>query len=162
LLRDVLDAAAPWVSIVTETNVPHIENISYFGNGTNEAQMVYQFALPPLVVRTFQTGDARVLSGWASSLQTPSDSTGFFNFTASQGIMLALAGVPGIYLHSILGSENWEEGVKLTGVARAINREKLDVRAVEAELSDPGSRRAQVFRRYRQLLSIRRAQPAFH
>jgi sucrose phosphorylase len=41
LFRDVLDIAAPQVALVTETNVPHEENISYFGNGCDEAQMVY-------------------------------------------------------------------------------------------------------------------------
>ena len=46
LLRDVLDVVAPQVSLITETNVPHEENISYFSNGQDEAQMVYNFALP--------------------------------------------------------------------------------------------------------------------
>jgi sucrose phosphorylase len=76
--------------------------------------------------------------------------------------MLALAGVPGIYLHSLLGSTNWQEGVKQTGRARTINREKLDADTVERELGDVNSRRAQVFRRYSALLAIRRADPAFH
>ena len=83
LLRAVLDEVAPHVRLITETNVPHQDNISYFGNGTNEAQLVYNFALPPLVLHTFHTGDASVLSGWASSLTLPSDRTTFFNFLAS-------------------------------------------------------------------------------
>ena len=53
LFRDVLDAVAPTVALITETNVPHKENISYFGNGCDEAQMVYNFALPPLVLHAF-------------------------------------------------------------------------------------------------------------
>jgi glucosylglycerate phosphorylase len=53
LFRAVLDVVAPHVLLVTETNVPHIDNISYFGNGSDEAQMVYNFALPPLVLHTF-------------------------------------------------------------------------------------------------------------
>ena len=48
LLRDVMDVVAPGVALITETNVPHEENISYFGNGHDEAHMVYNFALPPL------------------------------------------------------------------------------------------------------------------
>ncbi|MCE5208406.1 MAG: sugar phosphorylase, partial [Chloroflexi bacterium] len=83
LLRAVMDDAAPHVRLVTETNVPHEDNISYFGDGTNEAQMVYNFALPPLVLHTFRTGDASALSAWADGLALPSDQTTFFNFLAS-------------------------------------------------------------------------------
>ncbi len=83
LLRAVLDEVAPHVYLITETNVPHEDNLSYFGDGTNEAQLVYNFALPPLTLHTFRTGDASLLSGWASSLRLPSDRTTFFNFLAS-------------------------------------------------------------------------------
>ena len=58
LFRAVLDVVAPQVALVTETNVPHEDNVSYFGDGADEAQMVYNFALPPLVLHTFHTGDA--------------------------------------------------------------------------------------------------------
>jgi len=83
LLRAVLDDVAPHVHLITETNVPHQDNISYFGDGKNEAQLIYNFALPPLVLHTFRTGDASALSKWASSLTLPSDRTTFFNFLAS-------------------------------------------------------------------------------
>ncbi|MBN1963552.1 MAG: sugar phosphorylase [Anaerolineae bacterium] len=83
LMRDVLDAVAPWVLIITETNVPHEENISYFGDGTDEAQLVYQFSLPPLVLHTFAVGDVHVLNQWASTLEPFSATTTYFNFTAS-------------------------------------------------------------------------------
>ncbi|MFZ5883392.1 MAG: sugar phosphorylase [Chloroflexota bacterium] len=83
LLRAVLDEVAPHVYLITETNVPHADNISYFGDGTNEAQLVYNFALPPLTLHTFRTGDASVLSGWTSTLTLPSARTTFFNFLAS-------------------------------------------------------------------------------
>jgi sucrose phosphorylase len=83
LLRAVLDELAPHVILITETNVPHKENLSYFGDGTNEAQLVYNFALPPLVLHTFRTGDASILSNWAQGLELPSDRTTFFNFLAS-------------------------------------------------------------------------------
>ena len=52
LLRAVLDEVAPHVMLITETNVPHADNVSYFGDGYDEAQMVYNFALPPLVLHT--------------------------------------------------------------------------------------------------------------
>jgi sucrose phosphorylase len=83
LLRAVLNDVAPHVYLITETNVPHTDNISYFGDGTNEAQLVYNFALPPLTLHTFRTGDARILSDWAASLTLPSEQTTFFNFLAS-------------------------------------------------------------------------------
>jgi glucosylglycerate phosphorylase len=83
LLRAVLDDVAPHVQLITETNVPHAENVSYFGDGNNEAQLVYNFALPPLILHTFRTGDACVLSDWAKGLTLPSDRVTFFNFLAS-------------------------------------------------------------------------------
>ncbi len=82
-LRAALSEVAPYVYLITETNVPHADNISYFGDGTNEAQLVYNFALPPLTLHTFHTGDARVLSNWAKTLTLPSEKTTFFNFLAS-------------------------------------------------------------------------------
>lgn len=83
LFRLVFDEVAPQTVIITETNVPHEANISYFGDGANEAQMVYNFSLPPLVLHTIHQGDARVLTRWAQGLDLPSDQTTFFNFLAS-------------------------------------------------------------------------------
>jgi len=83
LFRAVLDQVAPHVILITETNVPHAENISYFGNGTDEAQMVYNFALPPLLLHTLHTSSSHALSRWASSLKLPSERATFFNFLAS-------------------------------------------------------------------------------
>lgn len=82
-LRAVLDEVAPRVMLITETNVPHADNISYFGDGGNEAQMVYNFALPPLVLHTLRVGSARALSQWAARLTLPSKRATFFNFLAS-------------------------------------------------------------------------------
>ncbi len=79
LCRDVLDVVAPPVALVTETNVPHAENVSYFGSGYDEAQMVYNFALPPLVLHSFYRQDASFLTAWAKALDYPSDRTTFFN-----------------------------------------------------------------------------------
>ena len=83
LMRALLDEAAPHVFLITETNVPHEENISYFGDGRNEAQMVYNFSLPPLTLHTFHQGDAGALSRWAAGLRLPGPRTTFFNFLAS-------------------------------------------------------------------------------
>ncbi|HUI07412.1 MAG TPA: alpha-amylase family glycosyl hydrolase [Verrucomicrobiae bacterium] len=235
LFRAVFDAVAPRVQLITETNVPHEDNIRYFGDGTDEAQMVYNFALPPLVLHTFRTGNARVLSQWAATLVPPSPTTTFFNFIAShdgigvvpargllsereidalvdltesqggkvsyktnsdgsrspyelnttlfdalnspgtsdasvsvrrflasQAIMLSLAGVPGVYIHSLFGSRNWHEGVNQTGRARTINRQKFQRASLEAELAERHSLAHGIFHAYRDLLRVRRSHPAFH
>ncbi len=83
IFRDILDFVAPHVALISETNIPHNENISYFGNGNDEAHMVYNFALPPLVLHTFYTKDSTVLSDWAVSLKPASETTAFFNFLDS-------------------------------------------------------------------------------
>jgi len=83
LLRAVVDEIAPHVILITETNVPHADNVSYFGDGANEAHLVYNFALPPLTLNAFHTGDARALMHWASTLTLPSKQVTFFNFLAS-------------------------------------------------------------------------------
>ncbi|MBT8340973.1 MAG: sugar phosphorylase [Desulfatitalea sp.] len=235
LLRAILNQVAPDVLIVTETNVPHAENVSYFGNGWDEAQMVYNFSLPPLLLHTFTTCNASALSAWADGLSTPSDGVTFFNFTAShdgigvrplegilpaehirllaraaernggqvsvkqnpdgsqspyelnvtyvdalarpddagsarhadrflaaQAIQLALPGVPGVYIHSLLGSRNWSAGVAQTGRARTINREKPALDDIVPALTDPNGFRARIFHRYLHLLRVRGAQSAFH
>jgi len=236
LFRAVLDLIAPHVILITETNVPHEENISYFGDGHDEAQMVYQFPLPPLVLHTFHTGDARRLAAWAAQLSTPSDSTTFFNFLAShdgigvrpvegilsraeiqalvdrtrrhgghvsykkdkdgsksvyelnisyfdalsdpngdesldlqvrrflasQAIMLSLAGVPGIYVHSLFGSRSYHAGVEESGRYRSINREKFRRAELEQALADSSSLRHRVFCPYMRLVRIRSDHSAFH
>lgn len=81
--RLILDQISPNAQIITETNVPHIENISYFGNSENEANMVYQFTLPPLMLHTFVSGDASKLASWAATIEAPSKSATYFNFLAS-------------------------------------------------------------------------------
>ncbi|MBU4566390.1 MAG: sugar phosphorylase [Desulfarculus sp.] len=79
LLRTVVEAAAPGVALVTETNVPHADNVSYFGSGLDEAHMVYNFALPPLVLHAVYRQDASRLAAWAAELEPPSEATAFFN-----------------------------------------------------------------------------------
>jgi sucrose phosphorylase len=232
LFRAILNLVAPDVIILTETNVPHDENISYFGDGRDEAQMVYNFTLPPLLFYSFVKEDATVLSNWAKGLYLESENNTFFNFTAShdgigvrplegildpkeldglveivnanmgqvsykqnpdgsespyelniayvdailadkssskaekflasQAIQYALPGVPATYIHSLLGSRNWVEGVKQTGRARTINREKLQFENLISELNDPESFRSQVFFPYLNLIKTRKKQNAFH
>jgi glucosylglycerate phosphorylase len=81
LFRAVVDALELDMVILTETNVPHDENMSYFGNG-DEAHLVYNFSLPPLTLHAFATGDAGPLSRWAAGLAVPEGGT-LLNFLAS-------------------------------------------------------------------------------
>ena len=82
LMRDLLEIVAPQVMLLTETNVPHEENISYFGNG-DEAHMVYQFSLPPLLMHALLRGTSLHLKKWAAELPDPPQGCTYFNFTAS-------------------------------------------------------------------------------
>jgi len=235
LFRLVFDKVAPHVMILTETNVPHDENMSYFGDGNNEAQMVYNFTLPPLLLYSFLKEDASVLSNWARELDLKSDSNTFFNFTAShdgigvrplegilpakeinllaetvknnggrvsykknsdgsespyelnityvdallntkldpdryhaqrflatQAIQYTFPGVPATYIHSLLGSRNWEDGVRETKMARTINREKLRTDDVISQLEDFETFRSRIFHPYINMIKVRKEQPAFH
>jgi glycosidase len=235
LFRKILDVVAPRVLLITETNVPHQENVSYFGDGKNEAQMVYNFTLPPLLLYSFIRQDSRALCRWAESLRISSPDNTFFNFTAShdgigvrplegilardeienlidivkenggdvsykknpdgadspyelnityidallnpankndpwhiprflasQAIQLVLPGVPAIYIHSVLGSRNWLEGVRQTQSKRAVNREKLWVDDVLSQLKDPETFRSRIFYHFIHMIKTRRSQPAFH
>ena len=236
LMRDVCDAACPHVLLLAETNAPHRENVAYLGSGGDEAQAIYNFCVPPLVLWSFHRGDATYLSRWAAGLGPPGgratclnvtathdgigmrptegllseneraellalararggDVTGKRNadgsispyelnlnyfdavndpraaepldlqvnrFMCSQAVPLALAGIPGIYIHSLLGSRNDLEAVRRTGRARSINRAQLRLAELRAELTDPRSLRAMVFSAYRRLLEVRREQRAFH
>ncbi len=235
LFRRVFDIVAPEAIIITETNVPHDENISYFGNGQDEAQMVYNFTLPPLLFYSFVKEDSTILSQWAKGLHLKSPGNTFFNFTAShdgigvrplegilpkeeidrliqivkknggnvsykknpdgtespyelnityvdalldntvendtyhaqrflasQSIQFALPGVPAAYIHSILGSRNWDEGLRQTQRARTINREKLNADQVISELENTESFRSEIFYPYIEMIKTRRNQQAFH
>ncbi len=109
LIRDVLDIMAPGVILVTETNVPQDENLSYFGAG-DEAHMVYQFPLPPLLLHALVNGHARHLTAWAAALPAPPPGCTVLNFTASHD---------GIGLRPLQGLVPAEEIAKLAEVARA-------------------------------------------
>ena len=82
VLRTLTDHTAPHVRLITETNVPHEENVSYFGAG-DEAHLVYQFSLAPLLLYSYVFGDASYLTTWAARLSTPPPGTTYLNFIAS-------------------------------------------------------------------------------
>jgi glucosylglycerate phosphorylase len=81
--RALVEHVVPGTRLLTETNVPHAENVSYFGEGDDEANLVYQFALPPLVLHSFVSGSTARLSAWAATVGPVSDTATWFNFLAS-------------------------------------------------------------------------------
>lgn len=84
LLRSCIESVDPSVLVLTETNVRHEENVSYFGSpGADEAHLVYQFPLPPLTLHALLTEDASRLRSWAATLEPPRTGTAFVNFLAS-------------------------------------------------------------------------------
>ena len=150
LFRAVLDLVAPDVIILTETNVPHDENISYFGDGRDEAQMVYNFTLPPLLFYSFVKEDATVLSSWAKELYLESENNTFFNFTASHD------GIGVRPLEGILEPEELEALVEIVKandgqVSYKQNSDgsespyELNITYVDAILADTSSTRAEKF-----------------
>ncbi|MFK8014742.1 MAG: sugar phosphorylase [Gammaproteobacteria bacterium] len=235
LLRTLIEFYDPSVMLITETNVPNRDNITYFGN-SNEAHAIYNFSLPPLLIYTLLTGNCKHLKTWLMSMPPARLGTAYLNFIASHdgiglrpvdgllsvseraelldtltgfggkislrtgpdgaphpyevnislidalagtvaggadelaiprllcahAIMLALEGIPAIYIHSLLGTPNDVEGVARTGQYRSINRRVWERSDIEALLDDPSSTQAKALGGLRALLEIRRRQAAFH
>ncbi|MGR9052804.1 MAG: alpha-amylase family glycosyl hydrolase [Gammaproteobacteria bacterium] len=82
LLRDITEVLAPGVVLITETNVPNGENLSYFGN-SDEAHMVYQFTLPPLLLHAMYHGNSSYLTHWSKDMPRPPKNCTYLNFIAS-------------------------------------------------------------------------------
>lgn len=82
LMRALIEYRLPHGIIITETNVPKKENLTYFGNA-NEAHMVYNFSLPPLLINAMLTGSAKHLKTWLMSMPPAQMGTTFLNFIAS-------------------------------------------------------------------------------
>jgi len=235
LLRTLIEHHSPKAIIITETNVPNRENLTYFGNA-NEAHIVYNFSLPPLLLYTLTSGNCQHLKTWMMSMPPAQSGTAYLNFVASHdgiglrpldgliddhdrtklvnamtaaggkvtyrksregeekayeinialysalkgtlenaddgfqrerficahGIMLALEGIPALYIHSLLGTENDYQKVEHTGRTRSINRHVWHSENLERELADKNSHHSVVFSELKRLLSIRKKQPAFH
>jgi len=83
LWRDLFDLAAPHMLLLTETNVPHKENVSYFGDRGDEAQIIYNFSLPPLLLWSLHANDATVLTRWAATLDYIGPRATYLNITAT-------------------------------------------------------------------------------
>ena len=234
LMRTLLEHAETDTVIITETNIPNRENLSYFGNG-NEAHGIYNFSLPPLLVNTLITGNCHYLKSWLMSMPPAQNGTMYFNFIAShdgiglrpaegllteaevsslintmkkfggeiswrtgdngvrkpyevnialfdalQGtiegkdqwgiqrfmcahaIMLALEGLPAIYIHSLLGTGNDYDKREKTEQNRSINRHQWDYDALKEKLNDKDSQHAIVYNQLKGLIETRKNQKAFH
>ena len=82
LMRLLADFHPEQLIIITETNVPNAENLSYFGN-RNEAHLVYNFSLPPLLLHALLTGTSKHLNAWQMAMPPAQLGCSYFNFTAS-------------------------------------------------------------------------------
>lgn len=82
LMRLLADYNENSLILITETNVPNFENLSYFGN-RNEAHVVYNFSLPPLLLHALLNGTSRHLSAWQMTMPPAQMGCTYFNFTAS-------------------------------------------------------------------------------
>ncbi|HEY7772270.1 MAG TPA: sugar phosphorylase [Marinagarivorans sp.] len=235
LIRTLVEHCNTEAIIITETNIPNRENISYFGNA-NEAHMVYNFSLPPLLLYSLVSGDATALKGWLMSMPPAQAGTAYLNFIASHDgiglrpaegllsddqtrslaelmernggkiswrsvdanhmkpyelnialwdafkatfenaqddyqfarfmcahtIMFAIEGIPAIYVHSLFATTNDYQRAENTGHNRAINRHQWDLAQLQSVLEDEHSHHSHVFAALKQLLTLRKGQPAFH
>ena len=82
ILRLLIEHHTPDAVVITETNVPNRENLTYFGNA-NEAHAIYNFSLPPLLINTLITGNCRHLKTWLMSMPPAQMGTTYLNFIAS-------------------------------------------------------------------------------
>ena len=234
LMRDIMDILHPSYILLTETNVPNKENLSYFGQG-DEANMVYQFSLPPLLLHALHTGNSTYLQQWARNIPQLENNCSFFNFTAShdgigvrpleglvpeeefqqlvegmrkfgahistkrnsdgsdspyemnityldalrgtskgrdtyqferficsQTIMMSLQGVPAFYIHSLLGTRNYTEGVLKTGMPRTINRRKWHANEIYPLLKAQTTLQGRIFTEMKNRIALRRTIEEFH
>jgi len=82
LLRLLIEHNNPNAIVITETNIPNKENLSYFGNA-NEAHLIYNFTLPPLILYTMLSGKSDLLKQWMMSMPPAQNGTSYFNFIAT-------------------------------------------------------------------------------
>lgn len=234
LLRTLIECANENAIIITETNIPNIQNLAYFGNA-NEAHAIYNFSLPPLLIYSLISGDCQALKHWLMRMPPAQNGTCYFNFIASHdgiglrpaegllseseigtmvntmqnfggliswrtgedgsqkpyemnialydalkgtldgpdkhqyqrficahSIMMSLEGIPGIYIHSLLGTENDYEKYNNTHHNRAINRHRWQSELLNEQLANPYSHHSKVLAGLKKLIAIRKQQNAFH
>ncbi|GLS83088.1 sugar phosphorylase [Paraferrimonas haliotis] len=234
LLRLLIEHANPAAWVITETNIPNRENLSYFGNA-NEAHGIYNFALPPLLLHTLLSQDCSHLRNWSMSMPPAQNGTFFLNFIASHDgiglrpvehifsatevdelietvqqsgglvswrnltqdqvkpyeinvslfdalarthhsedsyqrqrflcahtIMLSLEGIPAIYIHSFLGTQNDYDKVQHSNHNRSINRHRWQLSRLQSLLQHKEAHHGDILAQINALISIRRQQSAFH
>ena len=234
LLRTLIECANENTMLITETNIPNTQNLSYFGNA-NEAHAIYNFSLPPLLIYSLLTGNCQALKNWLMRMPPARNGTCYFNFIASHdgiglrpaegllseneisemvntiksfggliswrsgenakqkpyemnialfdalkgttkgedqfqivrficahAIMLSLEGIPGIYIHSFLATENDYAKYNNTHHNRSINRHRWDVNTLNTQLDSNTSNQYKVLTKLKSLIAIRKKQSAFH
>ncbi|MEM7619277.1 MAG: sugar phosphorylase [Pseudomonadota bacterium] len=234
LMRTLADYSDEKIILITETNVPNAENLSYFGN-RNEAHAIYNFSLPPLIVHALLFGTSQYLNAWQMAMPPAQLGCAYFNFVAShdgigmrpaegllpdqeisqmidllenhggrlskravngggekvyevnialfdafqgtqdgldtlqkerflcsQSVMMALEGIPGFYIHSLLATSNDYAFLEKTGHNRSINRHQWDYTKLNMLLNDPKSVQNQILLELKRRIKIRSQQAAFH
>ncbi len=82
LMRTLCDHCTEKIVLITETNVPNHENLTYFGN-RNEAHAIYNFSLPPLLLHSLLSRSSDALNRWLMSMPPAQPGCAYLNFTAS-------------------------------------------------------------------------------
>ena len=233
LLRLIIDNFYSDVLIITETNIPSHENLSYFGNN-NEAHCIYNFSLAPLLIHSIISGNGKYLKRWSRSMPPAQEKNSYLNFLSShdgiglrplegilpekeiknfikffrkQGalfglrknrkkesvyevnitlldafkesyfgsdsfgikrfilahiILFSMEGIPAVYIQNLVGSKNDYTKVKKTGSNRSINRKNWEFKLLEEKLKNKKSINYKIFNLLKEIISIRKKQPAFH
>jgi sucrose phosphorylase len=220
--------------LITETNLPDHENLSYFGE-YDEANAIYNFGLPPMLLWTMAMGDSTVIRKWLMSMPPAKEGTCYLNFIASHdgiglrptegiltddqrkdlveimknfgaqvsyrknkndkelpyeinislldamkgsklgedhlqverllcihAIMLGLEGIPALYIHSLIGSENDYELMDKNQNKRSINRSQLEYNYLKKVLSDTRTKNYKIFHQLKKIIQLKRKQNGFH
>ncbi len=233
LLRLIIDNFYSDVLVITETNIPSHENLSYFGNN-NEAHCIYNFSLAPLLIHSIISGNGKYLKRWSRSMPPAQEKNSYLNFLSShdgiglrplegilpekeikkfinffrkQGalfglrknkkkesvyevnitlldafkesylgndsfgikrfilahtILFSMEGIPAVYIQNLVGSTNDYTKVKKTGSNRSINRKNWEFNLLEEKLKNKKSINHKTFNLLKEIISIRKKQPAFH
>ena len=233
LLRLIIDNFYSDVLVITETNIPSHENLSYFGNN-NEAHCIYNFSLAPLLIHSIISGNGKYLKRWSRSMPPAQEKNSYLNFLSShdgiglrplegilpekeiknyinffrkQGalfglrknkkkesvyevnitlldafkesylgndsfgikrfilahtILFSMEGIPAVYIQNLVGSKNDYTKVKKTGSNRSINRKNWEFKLLEEKLKNKKSINHKIFNHLKEIISIRKKQPAFH
>jgi sucrose phosphorylase len=220
--------------IVTETNLPFLENFSYFGR-SDEAHIIYNFSLAPLIINTLIKSNSSAFRRWSMRMPPAKNNNCYLNFLATHdgiglrplegiisknnikkliaplkifgakltyrkdkdnqlsvyeanislidamagtingkdnftydrffcahAIMLCFEGIPSFYIHSLFGTRNDYELLKLTKIFRSINRHIYDYDYLKTKIYDSKSHISKVYNQIIKLIEVRKKQKAFH